>query len=289
MKRADVLRQKYLRHSMFPTIFCDGCGIGNVLQYTLWALDTVNLDLDKTVFISGIGCSSRLPGYINADGLHTTHGRALAFATGVKVANPELNVVVFTGDGDCAGIGGNHFIHAIRRNIDLTVIAVNNFTYGMTGGQVAPTTPVGSITTTTPYGSQEPPFDMSEMAKVIGAPFVARWPVTTPYQPIKSIEAGLRKKGFAFVELLSPCPTAYGRRNKLRTIEACWNWYQDNVILIDDYERIQKFGTPEEKRSLTGKLKIGVFQDIEKKSFSETLKEQIEALQGKEAEVLQAA
>jgi 2-oxoglutarate ferredoxin oxidoreductase subunit beta len=278
IKDAETLRNKYLRDAMFPTIFCDGCGIGNVLQYTLWAIDNLGLDMDRTVFVSGIGCSSRLPGYIKADGLHTTHGRALAFATGVKVANPDLTVIVFTGDGDCSGIGGNHFIHAIRRNIDITVIAVNNFTYGMTGGQVAPTTPVGSVTTTTPYGSAEPPFDMSEMAKVIGAPYVARWPVTYPYQPIKSIEAGVQKRGFAFVELFAPCPTAYGRRNKLRNIEQAWQWYRDHVVLLDEYERIQRFGSAEEKRSLVGKLKIGVFQDVEKRSFTDALEEQIAAL-----------
>lgn len=283
IKDAATLRKKYLRDSMFPTIFCDGCGIGNVLQYTLWALENLQLDMDRTVFVSGIGCSSRLPGYINADGLHTTHGRALAFATGVKVANPDLNVIVFTGDGDCAGIGGNHFIHAIRRNIDLTVVAVNNFTYGMTGGQVAPTTPQGSFTTTTPYGNAETPFDMSDMARVIGAPYVARWPVTYPYQPIKSIEAGIRKNGFAFVEILAPCPTAYGRRNKLRNIEQAWQWYREHVILIDEYERIEKFGTPEEKQSLADKIKVGVFQDMEKPSFTDMLEQQIESLRVKPA------
>lgn len=274
---ASELRDKYLRKSMFPTIFCDGCGIGNVLQYTLWAVDEVGLDLDKTVFVSGIGCSSRLPGYIEADGLHTTHGRAMAFATGVKVANPDLNVIVFTGDGDCSGIGGNHFIHAIRRNMDFTVIAVNNFTYGMTGGQVAPTTPTGSLTTTTPYGNPEPPFDMSDMAKVIGAPYVARWPVNYPYQPIKSIVTGIKRKGFAFIEMLAPCPTAYGRRNKLRNIEACWNWYTDNIMLIDDYNHVQRFGTPEEKQQANAKLKVGVFQDIERRSFTEELEDLIAA------------
>ncbi len=273
---ARSLREKYLRDEMFPTIFCDGCGIGNVLQYTLWAIDNLGLNLDKTVFVSGIGCSSRLPGYINADGLHTTHGRALAFATGVKVANPDLTIIVFTGDGDCSGIGGNHFIHAIRRNMDFTVIAVNNFTYGMTGGQVAPTTPRGGMTTTTPYGNIEYPFDMSELAKVVGAPYVARWPVTYPYQPIKSIEAGIQKKGFAFIELLAPCPTAYARRNKMRSIEAAWQWYRDNVVLLDEYERIEKFGTEEEKRWLAGKLRIGVFQDSERASFMDELRRQIE-------------
>jgi 2-oxoglutarate ferredoxin oxidoreductase subunit beta len=275
---AGSLRDKYLRKAMFPTIFCDGCGIGNVLQYTLWAIENVGLDIDKTVFVSGIGCSSRLPGYINADGLHTTHGRAMAFASGVKVANPSLNVIVFTGDGDCSGIGGNHFIHSIRRNMDFTVIAVNNFTYGMTGGQVAPTTPIGSNTTTTPHGSVENPFDMSELAKVIGAPYVARWPVNYPYQPIKSIEAGLKKRGFSFIELLAPCPTAYGRRNKLRNIEACWDWYRDNVILIDEHDRIQKFGTREEKQAIAGKMRVGVFQDIETRHYTDYMEEQNEQL-----------
>lgn len=289
IQNAKELRDKYLRKAMFPTIFCDGCGIGNVLQYTLWALENLQLDLDKTVFVSGIGCSSRLPGYVNADGLHTTHGRAMAFASGVKVANPELNVIIFTGDGDCAGIGGNHFIHAMRRNMDFTVIAVNNFTYGMTGGQVAPTTPIGSLTTTTPYGNPEQPFDMSELAMITGATFVARWPVTYPYQPIKSIESGIKKKGFAFIELLSPCPTAYGRRNKLRSIEDAWQWYRDNVVLIDEYERVQRFGTEEEKRDIVGKIKIGVFQDIVKPNFTEELEKQIAGLRHRETVQLQAA
>jgi 2-oxoglutarate/2-oxoacid ferredoxin oxidoreductase subunit beta len=150
MKTADELNKKFLRDGMWPTIFCNGCGDGVVLEYTLWALEELGWDMDKVVFASGIGCSSRLPGYIKADGLHTTHGRALAFATGIKAANPELKVIIFTGDGDCAGIGGNHFIHAARRNIDMTVIMINNFTYGMTGGQLAPTAPLGSIATTAP-------------------------------------------------------------------------------------------------------------------------------------------
>ena len=164
VKTADQLNKKFLRDGMWPTIFCNGCGHGVVLEYTLWALEELGWDMDKTVFASGIGCSSRMPGYINADGLHTTHGRAIAFATGIKAANPDLNIVIFTGDGDCAGIGGNHFIHAARRNMDLTVIMINNFIYGMTGGQLAPTAPLGSIATTAPYGNIEPPFDICNLA-----------------------------------------------------------------------------------------------------------------------------
>lgn len=279
LKRAEDLREKYLRIPMFPTIFCDGCGIGNVLNYTLWALDELKINLDQTVFVSGIGCSSRLPGYINADGLHTTHGRALAFATGVKAANPALDVIIFTGDGDCTGIGGNHLLHAIRRNMDLTVIMVNNFTYGMTGGQVAPTTPMGGISTTTPYGNPEHPLDVCELAKALGAPYVARWPVTYPYQPIKSIQQGIRKRGFALIEMLAPCPTAYGRRNNLKDIEVCWQWYKQHVIPIEEYERIQKFGTEQERDALKDKMKVGVFQDTERETFTDQWQALVERVQ----------
>jgi 2-oxoglutarate ferredoxin oxidoreductase subunit beta len=279
MKKAEELRANYLRAEMFPTMFCDGCGIGNVLNYTLWAIDEIGLDLDKTVFVSGIGCSSRLTSYVRADGLHTTHGRALAFASGVKAANPDLTVIIFTGDGDGSGIGGNHLLHAIRRNMDVTVIMVNNYTYGMTGGQVAPTTPMGSITTTTPYGNPEHPLDVSEVARAIGAPYVARWPVTYPYQPIKSIEQGIRKKGFALIEMLAPCPTAYGRRNKLKNLEESWQWYKDHVVLLDEYERITKFGSDEEHAALQGKMKIGVFQDTERECFTDQWKQVLERVQ----------
>ena len=204
IKTADELNKKYLREGMWPTIFCNGCGHGVVLEYTFWALEELGWDMDNVVFASGIGCSSRLPGYINADGLHTTHGRAIAFATGIKAANPNLDIIVFTGDGDCSGIGGNHFIHAARRNIDMTVIMINNFIYGMTGGQLAPTAPLGSIATTAPYGNIEPPFDICNLAKALGANYVARWNVSHPYQPIKSVKDALQKKGFALVEFLSP-------------------------------------------------------------------------------------
>lgn len=276
MKRAEDLRTKYLRHAMFPTIFCEGCGIGNVLNYTLWAIDELGLDLDRTVFVSGIGCSSRISGYIAADGMHTTHGRALAFATGIKAANPDLTVIIFTGDGDGAGIGGNHLLHAIRRNMDLTVILVNNFTYGMTGGQSAPTTPTGRLTATTPYGNVEHPLDICALARACGAPYVARWPVTYPYQPIKSIQQGITKRGFALIEMLSPCPTAYGRRNDLKSIEAIWRWYQEHVILVDEYERITRFGDPAEREMLQDKIPIGVFQDVERISFCEQWQELVE-------------
>jgi len=264
----DSMREKFLRKGMMPTIFCNGCGHGVVLDYTFWALEELGLDMDKVVFASGIGCSSRLPGYINADGLHTTHGRAIAFASGVKAADPELTVIIFTGDGDCSGIGGNHFIHGVRRNIDITVLALNNFTYGMTGGQLAPTTPRGAIATTAPYGNIENPFNMAEIAMAAGASYVARWPVSYPFQPIKSIKDGIQKKGFAFIEMLSPCPTAYGRRNKLGDIQKLWKWYDDHTMLKEDYEKTMTYGTEEEKEAVKDMITCGVLQDIDKPEFT---------------------
>jgi 2-oxoglutarate ferredoxin oxidoreductase subunit beta len=237
---------------MWPSIFCTGCGVGNVLSYALRAIDEIGLDIDKVTFCSGIGCSSRLPGYIEADGLHTTHGRALAFATGVKLANPELSVVVFTGDGDMAGIGGNHFIHAARRNADLTVICINNYTYGMTGGQCSPTTPGGSRTTTTPYGNLEEPFDLCRLAIGAGAPFVARWTVGYPYETVAAIRAAMETKGFAFVELLVPCPTGYGKENLLKDARASWEWYRQNTITAADLRAL-----PPEERARNEKIVVG--------------------------------
>lgn len=264
---ANQLRKKYLRDGMLPTIFCNGCGHGNSIDYTLWAIEELGISMDDVALASGIGCSSRIPGYVNADGLHTTHGRAIAFATGIKAANPDLHVIVFTGDGDGTGIGGNHFIHAARRNIDITVILLNNFTYGMTGGQLAPTAPKGSIATTAPYGNIEGAFNICELAQALGAAYVARWPVFYPYQPIKSIKEGLTTEGFSLIELMSPCPTAYGRRNKLGKIDALWSWYENNTMLIEDFDRIMDHGTDEEKAKARDMFKIGVFQKLEKPGF----------------------
>ncbi len=228
--QATKIREKYIRAEMWPSIFCTGCGIGNVLNYTLRAIDEIGLDIDHTVFCSGIGCSSRLPGYIDADGLHTTHGRSIAFATGVKLARPELNVVVFTGDGDMAGIGGNHFIHAARRNLDMTVICINNFNYGMTGGQVSPTTPVEGISTTTPFGNTEEPFDLCRLAIGAGAPYVARWTMGYPYETVAAVKEAMGKKGFGFLEVLAPCTTGYGKGNEMRDAKANWDWYRENSL-----------------------------------------------------------
>ena len=270
---AEKIRSQYIRESMWPSIFCTGCGIGNVLNYTLRAIDGLELDIDRCVFCSGIGCSSRLPGYIEADGLHTTHGRAIAFATGVKLADPDLHVIVFTGDGDMAGIGGNHFIHAARRNADLPVICVNNYNYGMTGGQCSPTTPVDSLTATSPYGNLEEPFDLARLAIGAGAPFVARWPVGFPYETVETLSKAIAKPGFAFVELLMPCPTGFGKENELRDAETAWQWYKENTITRAKLAEL----SPEE-RAQNRKIVIGTLWEADKPEYTARWREFVASL-----------
>ncbi|MDQ7007687.1 MAG: 2-oxoacid:ferredoxin oxidoreductase subunit beta [Acidobacteriota bacterium] len=206
---------KYLRLDKFPLIWCPGCGDGIVLKAILRAIDRLGLEQDKVCMVSGIGCSSRTPGYVDFNTLHTTHGRALAFATGVKMARPELHVIVVTGDGDACAIGGNHFIHAARRNIDITVLLYNNWIYGMTGGQASPATPAGDRASTAPFGAIEPNFDIARLAAAAGASFVARETVAKPALMDKWIEKAITRKGFSLVELMTPCPTTYGRRNRM--------------------------------------------------------------------------
>lgn len=205
----------YLRQDRIPTIWCPGCGIGTTVNCFTRALEAAAVNIKKLAVVSGIGCTGRVAGYLNVDSFHTTHGRAIPFATGLKLANPELKVVVYSGDGDLTAIGGNHLVHAARRNMDLMVVCVNNFTYGMTGGQVAPTTPVGPTQTTMPLGNFEEPFNLPHLADACGAVYVARWTVFHVRQLAKAMQEGFAKKGFVFIEVLSPCPTLYSRRNKL--------------------------------------------------------------------------
>jgi 2-oxoglutarate ferredoxin oxidoreductase subunit beta len=197
---------------------------------------------EDTVFVSGIGCSSRAPGYIAADSLHTTHGRAIAFATGVKLANPNLNVVVFTGDGDLAAIGGNHFIHGCRRNIDITVVCMNNQIYGMTGGQGSPTTPLGCLSSTTPYGCAEAPFDLCELAMAAGANYVSRWTSYHVKELEKAVLAGLQTPGFSFIEALVQCPTAFGRRNKFKQVSDQVDFLRTHTLLKAKRDRMIEQG-----------------------------------------------
>ena len=202
--------EKYLRKSALPTLFCPGCGHGTVLNAFLRAVDRMSI-FERLGLVSGIGCSSWVPVFVDTDVIHALHGRALAVATGLKIANPGRTVVVFSGDGDCMGIGGNHLIHAARRNIDLTVLMLDNGIYGMTGGQVAPTTPTDAKTQTTPYGNPEPSFDACGLAAAAGATHVARYTVARPRALIQGIEAAIRHEGFSFVHVISQCPTQAGR------------------------------------------------------------------------------
>jgi 2-oxoglutarate/2-oxoacid ferredoxin oxidoreductase subunit beta len=213
----EIMRDymEYLREQRLPHIWCPGCGNGIVTGAIARAIARAGLDENKTVIVSGIGCSSRASGYMNFDTLHTAHGRALAFATGVKLGRPELNVIVITGDGDCTAIGGNHFIHAARRNLDLTVILFNNNIYGMTGGQYSPLTPTGHRATTAPFGTIERPFDACKMAETSGATFVARGTAFHAVQLTDLVLEGLTNKGFSFIEAITQCPISYGRQNKL--------------------------------------------------------------------------
>ncbi|HOB06767.1 MAG TPA: thiamine pyrophosphate-dependent enzyme [Methanoculleus sp.] len=237
-------RAEWLREDRLPHIYCSGCGNGTVINCTLAAVDEVGWRRDETVFISGIGCSSRAPGYINTDSLHTTHGRALAFATGVKLARPDLKVVVFTGDGDLAAIGGNHFIHACRRNVDMTVVCMNNQIYGMTGGQGSPTTPPGAISTTTPYGASEPAFDLADLAIAAGANYVARWTSYHVTELTKAIATGLQTPGLAFIEVRTQCPTNYGRSNRLREVSDMIEYLRSHAMLVQKYNRLIAEGKP---------------------------------------------
>jgi 2-oxoglutarate ferredoxin oxidoreductase subunit beta len=206
--------EKYLRPEIKATPFCPGCGHGILMGLILRAIDGLGLDMDRLLFVSGIGCAAWIPSpHFKADTLHTLHGRAIAFATGAKLVNPDLTVFVISGDGDLSSIGGNHLIHAARRNVELKVICANNMIYGMTGGQVASTTPVGTLTSTTPKGNRERPFDLCRLVEAAGASYVARYAVTQPLLVIKSIKAAIKNPGFSFIEVLSHCPTQLGRRN----------------------------------------------------------------------------
>ena len=221
----------YLRAERMPHIWCSGCGLGLVVNCFLRGLIQSRLALDKVVVVSGIGCAGRAAGYINLDSFHTTHGRAIPFATGLKLSNPELKVVVISGDGDLTAIGGNHLIHAARRNVDITVLCINNFIYGMTGGQVGPTTPLTARTTTSVGGNIDQPFNIPYLAAASGAAYVARWTTAQVIRLQKSITEALLKNGFSLIEIITPCPTYYGRMNKQRTGLEQMKYYRDNSIV----------------------------------------------------------
>jgi len=248
----------YLRMERLPHIWCPGCGLGLILNCFIRSLLRSGLNLDKVAVVSGIGCTGRAAGYMKLDSFHTTHGRAIPFATGLKLANPGLKVVVFSGDGDLVSIGGNHFIHAARRNIDMTVVCVNNFIYGMTGGQLGPTTPLTARTTTTRMGNIEEPFNIPYLAAASGAVYVARWTTAQVRRLEKAITEALLKRGFSLVEVISPCPVYYGRMNKQATGLDMMKYYRDNSIIKPDIDL--KYADIK----LNGQIVVGKFVDIER-------------------------
>jgi 2-oxoglutarate ferredoxin oxidoreductase subunit beta len=255
MAEFTQLIYKYLRHEKkFPHVWCPGCGNGIVLGALIRAIDRIGYDKDDLVLVSGIGCIGRLPVYVDCNTLHTTHGRALTFATGVKLANPKLKVIVVMGDGDATAIGGNHFIHAARRNLDLTAIIVNNLTYGMTGGQYSPTTPYGAISATSRFGHIEHAFDIAAMAVTAGAALVGRGTVYHATLLDQLMEQAMRKPGFAVVEVMSHCHTQYGAKNRLGGPIEMMQRQKDLAV------RVEKALTlPPE--AMAGKFTIGVLVD----------------------------
>ena len=253
---SDLIHQ-YMRIDHLPQIWCPGCGNGVIMRDVAVAIDELiqdeenDFDRDDFVIVSGIGCSSRAAGYLDFNSIHTTHGRAIAFATGIKMANPKLNVIVLTGDGDCSAIGGNHLIHAARRNLGLTVICFNNDIYGMTGGQYSPTTPNGDKATTAPYGNVDRPFDIANLATGAGASFSARGDVFHARETIEIIKKAILHNGFSLVDVYSICPTYYGRKNKKGDAVEMLKWQRDNLIPTARY-----YSMSEELRA--GKKLIGI-------------------------------
>jgi 2-oxoglutarate ferredoxin oxidoreductase subunit beta len=256
--------ESLLRMDRIPHIWCPTCGIGTTVTSFVDALERTEIPLEKICVVSGIGCTGRVAGYIKLDSFHSTHGRAIPFATGLKLANPKLKVVVFSGDGDIAGIGGNHLIHAARRNMDMVVICVNNFIYAMTGGQVAATTPLTANTSTSPYGNFEQPFNLPHLAASCGAVYVARWTALHVRRLAKSISEALNKKGFSFIEIICPCSTIYARRNKLGDGLSLMQFYHDNSVI--------KHGanTQELDIEFQKKIIVGKFIDRERPTFLES-------------------
>ncbi len=263
---------QYLRHGKkFPHVWCAGCSNGIVLGSTIRAISKLELKKDNVAMVSGIGCSSRMPVYVDLNTLHSLHGRAIAYATGIKMFKPDMKVIVVTGDGDATAIGGNHFIHAARRNIDLTVILINNNIYGMTGGQFSPTTPIGDRATTSQFGNIDPGFDICKLAEGAGATFVARTSAFHSQEAQNFIKAGLEHKGFALIEVVSACPVIYGRLNRKGDASQMMIWMKENVIPQKAYDTL-----PEEQK--TDKISRGIFVQKERPEYTAIYKELVQSL-----------
>ena len=273
MTREEHDAYDYLRQTKkFPNVWCSGCGIGIVMAALIRAIDRMGIHKDDIAVVSGIGCTGRMPVYLDFNTMHTTHGRALAFATGLKLARPRLNVIVVMGDGDALAIGGNHFIHSARRNIDLTAIVVNNSIYGMTGGQYSPTTPMDSFASTAPYGNVEQPIPICDLAIAAGASFVARSTVYHAVEMDRFIEQAILKQGFSLVEAVSYCHTTYGRINKLGTAVEMMRMLKERSVSKSAAEKLP----PGE---LMDKIVRGVLCDMDKPEYTALYQQVIERAQ----------
>jgi 2-oxoglutarate ferredoxin oxidoreductase subunit beta len=254
-----------LRMDRIPHIWCPTCGLGTTVTALASALQQLELDLNSVAVVSGIGCTGRVAGYMKVDSFHTTHGRAIPFALGLHIARPDLKTIVFSGDGDLTSIGGNHLIHTARRNVDMTIICVNNFIYAMTGGQVAPTTPITARSATSPYGSYEHPFNLPLLAASSGAVYVARWTALHVRRLTKAIMEAITKPGFSFVEVIAPCSTLYARLNKLGTGLDLMKFYHDNSVIMHGAD------PKEVDIDFQKKITVGKFVDIDKPTYIECM------------------
>ncbi|SIN73742.1 2-oxoacid:ferredoxin oxidoreductase subunit beta [Halodesulfovibrio marinisediminis] len=271
MSDVTKLIHEYLRHNKkFPHVFCAGCGHGIVLGSLVRSVHALQLPKDDVVLVAGIGCSGRMAVYVDFNTVHTAHGRALTFATGIKMANPDLNVICVMGDGDALSIGGNHLIHAARRNIGVTALVLNNQIYGMTGGQCSPSTPMGDMSMTSPFGSLEQPFDTVELAKASGANYVARSTSFHANQLDDLMQKAIKHSGFSVLEVLTPCPTQYGRKNKFRHVVDMYTWLKKNTVKV---EKLKEGDT---------RIPTGIFQNLDRPGLEERYVELRQSLQAEE-------
>jgi 2-oxoglutarate ferredoxin oxidoreductase subunit beta len=270
-------KDSLLRQDRLPHIWCPTCGIGTAVSAFIEAIRESGIPEEKFAVVSGIGCTGRVAGYVNLDSFHTTHGRAVPFATGLHISKPDMKVIVFSGDGDLSAIGGNHLIHAARRNMDIKIFCVNNFIYGMTGGQAAPTTPITAKTTTSPYGCFEYPFNLPHLVASCGAVYVARWTALHIRRLKRSMVEAIQKKGFSFVEIIVPCSTLYARKNRLGTGFDIMKFYHDNC------EIRHGANTKDIDINFQGKIVVGKFVDMEKPTYLEQLKDGLKKARGGKA------
>jgi 2-oxoglutarate ferredoxin oxidoreductase subunit beta len=277
MSHVTQIIHQYLRHNKkFPHVFCPGCGHGIVLGSLIRSVHEMQLSKDDIALVAGIGCSGRIAAYVDFNTVHATHGRALTFATGVKMASPRLHVICIMGDGDAMAIGGNHLIHAARRNVSITALVLNNNIYGMTGGQCSPTTPEESFAMTSPYGQKESAFDLVDLGRAAGANYVARGTVFQAKMLDRLIRQAMERPGFGLVEILTPCHTQFGRKNQFKTPVDMYKWLKKTAVPLDAWRKL-----PEHKRE--ARIPVGEFVEKDAPGLEQRYADMTAELQAKEA------